>query len=91
MLSPHTALVDASTPVADLNRAVGTELPEGDYVSIGGLVLEQLGQVPEQGSTHDLLGLEVLIRESDDKRIARVEISGVPGIPRPLTTRPPSS
>src|SRR5690606_12345212 len=35
MLSPHCALVDASTPVADVNRALGTDLPEeGDYVSL---------------------------------------------------------
>jgi magnesium and cobalt transporter len=91
MLSPHSALVEASTPVADINRAVGTELPEGDYISIGGLLVDYLGEVPLQGSTHDLLGLRVLIRESNAKRVARVELSGVPGTPRPLTSPPPSS
>jgi len=91
MLSPHSALVEASTPVADINRAVGTELPEGDYISIGGLLVDYLGEVPLQGSSHDLLGLRVIIRESNAKRIARVELSGVPGTPRPLTAPPPSS
>lgn len=91
MLSPNSALVDASTPVADVNRAVGTDLPEGDYVSLGGLLLENLGRVPAPGTSHEILGLQVLILESDDKCITKVELAGVPGIPRPLTSRPPSS
>jgi CBS domain containing-hemolysin-like protein len=91
MLSEHTALVDASTPVADINRAIGTDLPDGDYVSLGGLLLEELGTVPAQGSTFELHGLRVVIRESDDRHIARVELSDVPGTPRDPTTRPPAS
>lgn len=91
MVSPHTALVDASTPVADVNRVIGTELPDGDYVSLGGLLLEQIGSVPVKGSTHHVLGLKVVIREGDTRHIALVELSEVPGSPRSPTTRPPSS
>ncbi len=89
LLAPHCALVDAATPISDVNRALGTQLPEGDYVSLGGLLVEHLGKVPGQGTSHELFGLKVLIRESDARRIARVELSGVPGKPSHLTTRPP--
>lgn len=89
MLAAHCALVDASTPVSDVNRALGTELPEGDYISLGGLLLEQIGSMPSPGSTHDVLGLKVIIRESDDRRIGSVEISDVPGTPRSLSSHPP--
>ncbi len=91
MVSAHTALVDASTPVADVNRVIGTELPDGDYVSLGGLLLEQLGSVPTRGSTHHVLGLKVVIREGDARHIALVELSEVPGSPRRPSTRPPAS
>lgn len=90
LVSPHCAVVDASTPVADVNRALGTDLPEeGDYVSLGGLLLEHLHTVPPQGSTHDVLGLKVVIEEADEKHIGRVLLSDVPGVARPLSSHPP--
>lgn len=91
MVGEHTALVDASTPVTDINRAIGTELPDGDYVSLGGLLIEELGSVPPQGSAFELHGLQFVIRESDDRHIARVELSNVPGSPRDPSSRPPAS
>jgi CBS domain containing-hemolysin-like protein len=90
LVGPHCAIVDASTPVADVNRALGTELPEeGDYVSLGGLLLEHLHTVPPQGSTHEVLGLTVVIQEADEKRISQVQLSDVPGVARPLSSHPP--
>lgn len=91
MLSAHTALVHASMPVSDINRMIGTELPDGDYVSLGGLLLEHLGTVPAQGSTHHVFGLKIVIREADARHIAQVELSEVPGAPRGPSTRPPAS
>jgi CBS domain containing-hemolysin-like protein len=81
LLAADRALIDASLPITDVNRALGTELPEGDYVSLGGLLLDQLGEVPEEGSTHELLGLSFTVREADARRIAQVEVAGFP--PRP--------
>lgn len=90
LVGPHCAVVDASTPVADVNRALGTELPEeGDYVSLGGLLLEHLHTVPPQGSTHEVLGLTVVIQEADEKHIGQVQLSDVPGVARPLSSHPP--
>ncbi len=90
LVSPHCAVVDASTPVADVNRALGTDLPEeGDYVSLAGLLLEHLHTVPPQGSEHEVLGLKVVIQEADEKRIGQVQLSDVPGVARPLSSHPP--
>jgi len=91
MVSPNTARVDASTPIADINRTIGTELPEGDYVSLGGLIIEHLGKVPRKGTSHDLLGLKVVILDSDQRHVSKVELSEVPGAPRNPTNRPPAS
>ncbi len=90
MLDAHRVLVDASIPVDDINRAVGTDLPDGDYVSLGGLLLEHIGSVPASGSSHEVFGLQVLIVESDERRIGRVELIGVPGAPKALSSHPPS-
>jgi CBS domain containing-hemolysin-like protein len=91
MVGAHTARVDAATPIADINRTIGTELPEGDYVSVGGLIIEQLGKVPRKGTSHELFGLKVVIVDSDQRHIAKVELSEVPGVPKNPTNRPPAS
>ncbi len=91
MVSAHTARVDASTPIADINRTIGTDLPEGDYVSLGGLIIEHLGKVPRKGTSHEMLGFKVVILEGDQRHVSKVELSEVPGSPRNPTNRPPAS
>jgi putative hemolysin len=91
MIDEHTARVDASTPIADINRTIGTDLPEGDYISLGGMIIEHLGKVPRKGSSHELLGLSVVILDSDQRHVVKVELSGVPGTPRNTSMRPPPS
>jgi CBS domain containing-hemolysin-like protein len=85
-------LVDASLPVSDLNRRLGTQIPDdGDYVSVGGLLVDQLGHVPSVGSSHEAYGLRFLVREADERHISRVEIQPLQPSPEtePSTQRPP--
>lgn len=86
-------LVDASIPVADLNRRLGTHIPDdGDYVSVGGLLVDQLGYVPSVGSQHEAFGLRFLVREADERHVSRVEVQ--PLEPSPETApsnRPPGA
>lgn len=77
-LGDGRALVDASLPVTDVNRYLGTELPEGDYVSLGGLLVDLLGEVPAEGTEHEALGLSFKVREADARRIALMELGGLP-------------
>jgi putative hemolysin len=45
------ALVRGDAPVREVNRALGTDLPEGDdYTSVGGLCVALAGTVPQQGA-----------------------------------------
>ncbi len=68
-------VVDASLPLADLSRYLGTELPaDGDYHSLGGFLAAHHGRVPEVGATLSMFGLEFIVREADDRRVAKVEI-----------------
>lgn len=87
-------LVDASLPVSDLNRRLGTQIPDdGDYVSVGGLLVDQLGHVPSVGSSHEAYGLRFLVREADERHISRVEIQPLQPTPEkePSSQRPASA
>jgi magnesium and cobalt transporter len=43
--------VAGDAPIASVNAAFGTTLPEDDFDTIGGLVAQQLGRVPRRGET----------------------------------------
>jgi len=68
-------VVDASLPLADLSRYLGTDLPaDGDYHSLGGFLAAHHGRVPEVGATLSMFGLKFIVREADDRRVSKVEI-----------------
>lgn len=74
-IDEYTVEVDAKTPIADLNRELGLSLAEdGDYQSIGGLVIAMLGTIPAKGEklTHEGLAIEVL--DADARRVKRLRI-----------------
>jgi CBS domain containing-hemolysin-like protein len=48
------------------------EVPEGDYVTIGGFLLERLDRIPEPGDTVDVAGWELRIQSMDRRRITEV-------------------
>jgi CBS domain containing-hemolysin-like protein len=69
-------VVDASVPISDLSRYLGTELPsDGDYNSLGGFIIAQLGQVPGVGAQLSAFGLQFEVREADERRVSKVEIT----------------
>ena len=77
-------MVDAGVPITDLSRYLGIELPEGaHYNSLGGFIVDRVGQVPNVGETLSDFGLDFVIRDADDRRVAKVEI-----IRRTLTPGP---
>jgi CBS domain containing-hemolysin-like protein len=72
-------MADASVSITDLSRYLGADLPEdGDYHSLGGFVVSQLGRVPEVGTKLTAMGLEFVVREGDERRVTKVEITRKP-------------
>ena len=72
-------IVNATTPVEDVNRLVGVELNGGDVNTIGGFVYTELGRMPTVGdaiSSHDVC-IEVL--QVRGRRIQQLRLSLAPG------------
>jgi putative hemolysin len=69
-------LVDASVSIADLSRYLGAELPtDGDYHTLAGFVVAELGTVPEVGVRLSAFDLDFEVKEADERRVLRVEIT----------------
>jgi CBS domain containing-hemolysin-like protein len=68
-------VADASVSIAELEKALGKPLPDdGEFESIGGLVVSLAGRVPQVGATVHIDGLQLIVREADERRVVKVEI-----------------
>jgi putative hemolysin len=67
--------VNARLAVDELNELLDARLPEGDWDTVGGLLLNALGHVPEEGETVDVDGHRLTAERVQGRRIGRVRIS----------------
>jgi putative hemolysin len=66
--------------VEEISDLTGVELPEGDYDTIAGLMMEQLGRIPKPNEHPHVKvkNLTLTVAEMDDRRIARITIEKEP-------------
>jgi CBS domain containing-hemolysin-like protein len=55
--------------------AVGFVMPEGDYETVAGLVLERLGRIPDVGDEVQLDGWRLTVLRMDRRRIAELRLT----------------
>ncbi len=79
-------LVDAAVLLDDLAAYLGWPLgEEGQYESLGGMITDQLNEVPSPGTTLRANGADLIVHESDEKHVTKVVII------RTSMTQPPVS
>ncbi|HEX8760006.1 MAG TPA: hemolysin family protein [Pseudonocardiaceae bacterium] len=61
--------------VDEVADAVGLAMPEGDYETVAGLVLERLGRIPDVGDEIDLDGWRLTVIRMDRRRIADLRLT----------------
>ena len=66
--------VDARVPVTALQTALGTELPSGDWNTVGGLVLALIGRIPRAGEQLQVAGDLFVVTAASRRRVLEVEI-----------------
>ena len=62
------------TSIDEVSEALGIELPDAEWDTVGGLVFNLLGHVPETNETVRFQGLEFRTERVDGRRIASVSI-----------------
>jgi putative hemolysin len=73
--------LDARLPVEELNNLVRVDLPEGDWDSVGGLMFHLMGHIPAEGETVEVDGLVLRADRVQGRRIRRVRVSRLDGVP----------
>ena len=70
--------VDAAVGVSEINEELTLEIPEGDYQTLAGFMLHQLGRIPEIGDVVEYRDLRITVKAMDGVRIDEVELMRVP-------------
>ena len=75
-----TFLVPGTLRPDELARRTGIALPEdGPYDTIGGLVMNELGEIPSVGSRVSVDGVGIEVTQMQGRRVAQVAITPAPG------------
>jgi CBS domain containing-hemolysin-like protein len=74
-LGDGSVRVRGSTPIDDVSEELGTDLPDAEWDTVGGLILNLLGHVPEEGEVVRFEQLELRTERVQGRRIASVVIT----------------
>jgi CBS domain containing-hemolysin-like protein len=65
-------LVDGGIGIDELQETLGIEVPEGEYVTLGGFLFDAFGHIPEEGEILRRGDWELRVAEMDKRRVAKV-------------------
>ena len=66
--------VDAAVGISEINDELALDIPEGDYQTLAGFMLYQLGRIPEIGDVVEFRDLSITVKVMDGVRIDEVEL-----------------
>ena len=79
-LDENTYRLNAGMTILQANERLQFSLPEGDYHTVAGFILDQLGYIPEPGEIVEYGDLKVTVRSMSGVRIEEVLIQQFEGV-----------
>jgi CBS domain containing-hemolysin-like protein len=76
-------LIDGQTNIDVVRERLGMDLPDGEYVTLGGLLFERFGHIPAEGEQVTVGDWDLRVVEMDKRRVAQVVATAVVPAPGP--------
>jgi CBS domain containing-hemolysin-like protein len=67
-------LVDGQTHVDEVEEALGITIPEGEYVTIAGFILDLAGEIPQAGTTYTYKDWTFRVQSVEKRRISEIVV-----------------
>lgn len=77
-IDPDRYLVSARLRPDEASRRLGVDIPEGEYETVGGLVMERLGRVPRTDDVVEEQDWTMRVRRMDGRRVIDVVVTTHP-------------
>lgn len=71
---PGEYFVSAALHPDEVEEAIGFRVPEGEYETLAGFVLDQLGHIPAGGESFEYDGWRIMVVDLDRRRVAMVRL-----------------
>jgi len=65
-------LLDGRANVDEVGERLGIEIPDGEYVTLGGFLFDAFGHIPEEGEQIEVGDWQLRVVEMDKRRVAKV-------------------
>ena len=75
VINEYTFQIDGGMRIEEVNEEMGLELPEGDYETVAGFVLDLLGYIPKLNEQLRYKGLKLVITEMRGMKIEKILIT----------------
>ena len=70
----HTFRLDAGAGVNEINEELDLDIPEGDYQTVAGFLLDSLGRIPDEGDVVEFRDLKFTVMAMAGVKIEEVEL-----------------
>lgn len=79
-LDDSTFTIDGTADIEEVEELLGLHLPSGEYDTVGGMIMAELGYIPAAGDTPSVeaAGYLFTVESMDDRRIEKVRVEKIP-------------
>lgn len=74
IIDENTFRMEGGISIEEANEKMGLRLPEGEYQTVAGFILEQLGHIPQEGESFLHRDLHIRVSQMSGVRVETVEI-----------------
>ncbi len=79
-IDDNTFTVDGTIDIEEIDELIGKELPEGDYETLAGFIMDELQCIPKDGEMNEVVfeNVKFTVLKVDDKRIEKIKVEITP-------------
>ena len=79
-INETTFTIDGMTDIEEINELIGKDMPEGDYETISGYIISELGYLPTDGEMNEVMfeNIKFTVLSVEGKRIEKVRVEILP-------------
>ncbi len=79
-IDENTFTVDGTIDIEEIDELIGKELPEGDYETLAGLIMDELQCIPKDGEMNEVIfeNVKFTVLSVEDRRIEKIKVEITP-------------
>ena len=79
-IDENTFTVEGTIDIEEIDELIGKDLPEGDYETLAGFIMDELQCIPKNGEMNEVVfeNVKFTVLEVEDRRIEKIKVEITP-------------